>query len=175
MAPSSIQALQCLRRCSIIVAAWSGTVRVRLTIPRLPRHRHAEDADEDPQPAGFALTTGFLWWAAAVALGHGTAAVVNPTLIAQVSDLVKPRNRASGVGIYRPWRDFGYVAGGLLTGLLVDLLEFRSAIGSVAIITRVRACSHAPICRVAGRQTRLSGGRPPGRAVTYREVSVRRR
>jgi MFS family permease len=59
----------------------------------------------------FALASSFLWWAvAAVILGLGTAAVY-PTLIAQVSDLVTPRDRASGVGIYRLWRDLGYVAG----------------------------------------------------------------
>lgn len=83
----------------------------------------------------FAMATGFAWWAtAAVVLGLGTAAVY-PTLIAQVSDLVTPRDRASGVGVYRLWRDLGYVAGGLLAGLLADLLGYRAAIGSVAVIT----------------------------------------
>ncbi|MFW6201977.1 MAG: MFS transporter, partial [Gemmatimonadota bacterium] len=71
---------------------------------------------------------------AAVVLGLGTAAVY-PTLIAQVSDLVTPRDRASGVGIYRLWRDLGYVAGGLFSGLLADLLGFRAAIGLVALLT----------------------------------------
>lgn len=83
----------------------------------------------------FALTDGFGWWAlAAVVLGLGTAAVY-PTLIAQVSDLVTPRDRASSVGIYRLWRDLGYVAGGLLAGGLADLLGFRVAIGAVAALT----------------------------------------
>ena len=83
----------------------------------------------------FALESGFLWWAvAAVILGLGTAGVY-PTLIAQVSDLVLPRDRAGGVGIYRLWRDLGYVAGGLLAGILADLLGYRSAIGFVAALT----------------------------------------
>ncbi len=83
----------------------------------------------------FALASGFLWWAvAAVILGFGTAAVY-PTLIAQVSDLVTPRDRASGVGIYRLWRDLGYVAGGLLAGVLADLLGYRAAILFVAVLT----------------------------------------
>jgi MFS family permease len=87
----------------------------------------------------FALTTGFAWWsAAAVALGLGTAAVY-PTLIAQVSDLVTPRDRASGVGLYRRWRDLGYVAGGLLAGIMTDLLGYRAAIGFVALLTAVSA------------------------------------
>ncbi|MFW6079451.1 MAG: MFS transporter [Gemmatimonadota bacterium] len=85
--------------------------------------------------AAFALTDGFpAWAAAAVVLGLGTAAVY-PTLIAQVSDLVTPRDRASGVGIYRLWRDLGYVAGGLFSGLLADLLGYRVAIGLVALLT----------------------------------------
>jgi MFS family permease len=85
----------------------------------------------------FALASGFLWWAAAaVILGLGTAAVY-PTLIAQVSDLVAPRDRASGVGVYRLWRDLGYVAGGLLAGMLADLLGYRAAIGAVAVLTAI--------------------------------------
>ena len=83
----------------------------------------------------FAIADSFLWWAvAAVILGLGTAAVY-PTLIAQVSDLVAPRDRASGVGIYRLWRDLGYVAGGLLAGILADLLGYRAAIAFVAVLT----------------------------------------
>jgi MFS family permease len=83
----------------------------------------------------FALASSFLWWAvAAVTLGLGTAAVY-PTLIAQVSDLVTPKDRASGVGVYRLWRDLGYVAGGLLAGALADALGFRAAIGFVALLT----------------------------------------
>ncbi|MEX2583693.1 MAG: MFS transporter [Gemmatimonadota bacterium] len=87
--------------------------------------------------AGFAMASTFLWWAlAAVTLGLGTAAVY-PTLIAQVSDIVAPRDRASGVGIYRLWRDMGYVAGGLMAGVLADLLGYRPAIGIVAALTAV--------------------------------------
>jgi MFS family permease len=87
--------------------------------------------------AVFALSSGFVWWAvAAIILGLGTAAVY-PTLIAQVSDLVAPRDRASGVGVYRLWRDLGYVAGGLLAGVLADLLGYRAAIGTVAVLTAV--------------------------------------
>jgi len=83
----------------------------------------------------FASSTGFAWWAgAAVLLGLGTAAVY-PTLIAQVSDLVSPRDRAAGVGVYRLWRDLGYVVGALLAGLLADLLGQREAIAAVAALT----------------------------------------
>ena len=52
--------------------------------------------------------------AAAVLLGAGTALVYR-TLIAAVSDAVQPVDRAR-VGVYRFWRDFGFVAGALIAG-----------------------------------------------------------
>jgi predicted MFS family arabinose efflux permease len=39
------------------------------------------------------------------------------------------------VGLYRLWRDLGYVAGALLAGIVSDLLGFRAAIGTVAALT----------------------------------------
>ena len=53
---------------------------------------------------------------AAVLLGVGTA-MVYPTLLAAVSDTVSPRERAQAVGVYRFWRDFGFVAGALVAVL----------------------------------------------------------
>ena len=71
---------------------------------------------------------------AAVLLGLGTA-LVYPTLIAAISDEVSPVARASVVGIYRFWRDSGYVAGALLAGLAADGLGFEAAIAIVAALT----------------------------------------
>jgi MFS family permease len=72
--------------------------------------------------------------AAAALLGVGTA-LVYPTLIAAISDAVAPVARASVVGVYRFWRDLGYVAGGLLTGAVADALGFGGAIAVVAALT----------------------------------------
>jgi MFS family permease len=74
---------------------------------------------------------------AAVVLGAGTA-LVYPTLIAAISDAVSPVARAPIVGVYRFWRDMGYVAGGLLAGLAADELGYGAAIAIVATLT---ACS----------------------------------
>jgi MFS family permease len=74
--------------------------------------------------------------AAAVALGVGTA-LVYPTLIAAISDAVTPVARAPVVGVYRFWRDMGYVAGGLVAGVLADAIEFEGAIAVVAALTAV--------------------------------------
>ena len=71
---------------------------------------------------------------AAVGLGVGTA-LVYPTLIAAISDAVSPVARAPTVGVYRFWRDMGYVAGGLLAGIAADALSYSGAIAIVAALT----------------------------------------
>ena len=71
---------------------------------------------------------------AAILLGAGTA-MVYPTLIAAVSDAVEPRDRAQAVGIYRFWRDMGFVAGGLTAGIVADLAGSGGAIALVAALT----------------------------------------
>jgi MFS family permease len=71
---------------------------------------------------------------AAVLLGAGTA-MVYPTLLAAVSDAVRPRARAQAVGIYRFWRDFGFVAGALIVGFGADATSASAAIVFVAALT----------------------------------------
>jgi MFS family permease len=72
--------------------------------------------------------------AAAVGLGVGTA-LVYPTLIAAISDAVSPVARAPTVGVYRFWRDMGYVVGGLIAGFVADALGYGGAIAIVAGLT----------------------------------------
>jgi len=72
--------------------------------------------------------------AAAVFLGIGTA-MVYPTLIAAVSDTTQPRDRARVVGVYRFWRDFGFVLGALIAGVGADASSPRTAIAIVAALT----------------------------------------
>ena len=67
-------------------------------------------------------------------LGVGTA-LVYPTLIAAISDAVSPVARAPTVGVYRFWRDMGYVAGGLIAGIAADALGYGGAIAIVAALT----------------------------------------
>jgi MFS family permease len=67
----------------------------------------------------------------AVALGAGTA-LVYPTLIAAISDAVSPVARPAMVGVYRFWRDMGYVAGGLIAGVAADAIDYSGAIAIVA-------------------------------------------
>ena len=75
----------------------------------------------------FALT-------AAVLLGLGTA-LVYPALIAAVSDAVPPQGRARAIGLYRFWRDAGFVFGALIAGLAADAVGAGAAIVLVAALT----------------------------------------
>lgn len=82
--------------------------------------------------AFMAATTGFAPWAlGAVGIGIGTA-LVYPTLIAAVGDVAHPAWRATAVGVYRLWRDTGYVVGALLGGVVADLFDLRAAVAVVA-------------------------------------------
>jgi MFS family permease len=72
--------------------------------------------------------------AAAALLGLGTA-LVYPTLIAAVSDASQPRDRARVVGVYRFWRDFGFVLGALIAGIGADATSAQTAILIVALLT----------------------------------------
>ena len=72
--------------------------------------------------------------AAAGMLGLGTA-LVYPTLIAAVSDAVEPRDRAAVIGVYRFWRDAGFVVGALLVGFASDALGSGESILLVAALT----------------------------------------
>jgi MFS family permease len=84
---------------------------------------------------GIALFSGLAAWSIAlVALGFGTA-LVYPTLLAAVGDLAEPSWRGAAVGVYRLWRDFGYVAGALLAGVLSDLLGTSVAIAVIGVLT----------------------------------------
>jgi MFS family permease len=106
---------------------------------------------------GFALvlvaaTTGFAPWAVgSVLIGLGTA-LVYPTLIAAVGDVAHPAWRATAVGVYRLWRDTGYVIGALLGGVVADVFDLRTAVRVVAglsvvsgliVSTRMHETHHA--------------------------------
>ncbi|GAC1592496.1 MAG: MFS transporter [Candidatus Velthaea sp.] len=108
-----------------------------------------------------------LWLAAAIVLGAGTA-LVYPTLLAAIGDVVDPRVRASSVGVYRLWRDSGYAFGALLSGILADRLGQGSAIVVVAALTlfsgvivaiRMRE-THVPAANAALPQQPLLGASP---------------
>ncbi len=66
-------------------------------------------------------------------LGVGTA-LVYPTLLAAISDVAHPKWRATSLGVYRFWRDLGFVFGAIGIGFLADLYGFNVAIQLVAVL-----------------------------------------
>jgi MFS family permease len=95
--------------------------------------------------------------AGAVVLGAGTA-LVYPTLIAAISDAVAPVARAPMVGVYRFWRDMGYVAGGLIAGVVADALGFGGAIAVVAALTAASGLWVAFDLPAPGASSRTTAG-----------------
>lgn len=93
---------------------------------------------------------------AAILLGAGTA-LVYPTLIAAVADAVQPVERAPAVGVYRFWRDFGFVAGALISGIVADTLGSSEAIAIVGVLTALSGVWVAATAWTAG-DSRLSAG-----------------
>jgi MFS family permease len=109
--------------------------------------------------------------AAAVLLGLGTA-LVYPTLLAAVSDAVAPRDRAAAVGVYRFWRDSGFVLGAVLTGITADALGAEAAIALVAGLTALSGLfviatpwrpRSRPVAAGARRSTSPLAGKAGGR------------
>src|SRR5918994_1045250 len=81
------------------------------------------------------LFTNFYWgWIVGMSLiGIGTA-LVYPTLLAAISDLANPKWRATSLGVYRFWRDIGFVFGAIGIGYLADLFGLNIAIHLVAFL-----------------------------------------
>lgn len=77
--------------------------------------------------------TIWLWSVEAAMIGLGMA-MLYPTLGAAVADNSEAHERASLLGIYRFWRDFGYALGALLMGVAAQMTgRIESAFELVAI------------------------------------------
>ena len=80
------------------------------------------------------LTGSMLGWIIGMSLlGLGTA-LVYPTLLAAISDVAHPKWRATSLGVYRFWRDLGFVFGAIGIGYIADLVGLNSAIQLVAFL-----------------------------------------
>ncbi|HEY6588435.1 MAG TPA: MFS transporter [Nitrososphaeraceae archaeon] len=66
-------------------------------------------------------------------LGIGTA-FVYPALLAAISDIAHPQWRATSLGVYRFWRDLGFVIGALGIGFIADFFSMNIAIQTVGWI-----------------------------------------
>ncbi len=71
---------------------------------------------------------------ALAALGLGTA-MVYPTFLTLVADNTHPSQRSQSLGIFRFWRDFGYVGGAVAAGLFSDLFGAEFVLLGAGILT----------------------------------------
>lgn len=81
-----------------------------------------------------ASVQGFGAWAAGVVLLGLGGSLMYPTVIGSLSDQMEPIWRATGLGVYRFWRDMGYAVGALSSGLIADRFGMRAAVYSVAAV-----------------------------------------
>ena len=94
------------------------------------------------------------WISGMSLLGVGTA-LVYPTLLATISDVANPMWRATSLGVYRFWRDLGFVFGAIGVGFLADIFGISIAIHSVAWI----ALASGAFVLIIMRETRVTGSR----------------
>jgi MFS family permease len=52
-------------------------------------------------------------------------------LLAAINDIANPKWRATSLGVYRFWRDLGFVFGAIGIGFIADIFNLSSAIQSV--------------------------------------------
>jgi MFS family permease len=119
----------CGRKSMIVIGMWVQAAGILLVAAT-------------PTLASARAGSFFLWIIGSVLLGVGTA-LVYPTLLAAIGDMVHPAWRASAVGVYRLWRDLGYAVGALLSGAVADLFGLTWAIVVVAILTFVSGVTAA--------------------------------
>lgn len=67
-------------------------------------------------------------------LGIGTA-LVYPTFLSSIARFTHTQQRAESIGVFRLWRDLGYVFGAILSGLLADRWGIETAILFVGSLT----------------------------------------
>lgn len=78
-----------------------------------------------------AVNTFAAWFLLAIVLG-AFRALAYPTLIAAAADTGRDGQRASALGVYRFYRDGGFVAGGTIGGIVADLFGIPAAVAVAA-------------------------------------------
>lgn len=85
------------------------------------------------------VVQGFAAWLAAAAALGAFRALAYPTLLAAAVDSARDGRRATALGVYRFYRDLGFVIGGLLGGALADAFGIPAAIALAAALGLVAA------------------------------------
>ncbi|MFB6160003.1 MAG: MFS transporter [Haloferacaceae archaeon] len=83
---------------------------------------------------GMVLVEGFLAWAVISGVSGLGMALLYPNLMTVPGDAAHPTWRATGMGVYRMWRDSGYGVGAILIGLAMELLTAEAAFYATAAL-----------------------------------------
>ncbi|WP_423747314.1 MFS transporter (plasmid) [Haladaptatus sp. SPP-AMP-3] len=76
---------------------------------------------------GMTVVEGYLLWAVMAGISGVGMALLYPNLMTVPGDAAHPTWRASGMGVYRMWRDSGYAIGAILIGLTMQFVNIKAA------------------------------------------------
>jgi MFS family permease len=76
---------------------------------------------------GMTAVDGYLPWAVMAGVAGIGMALLYPNLMTVPGDAAHPTWRASGMGVYRMWRDSGYAVGAILIGLAMQFVNIEAA------------------------------------------------
>jgi len=79
------------------------------------------------------LVAGYWPWILTAGITGVGMALLYPNLITVVSDAAHPSWRATGLGVYRMWRDAGYGFGAIAIGLTADVVSIEAAFAMTAV------------------------------------------
>jgi MFS family permease len=100
-------------------------------------------------------TEGFTPWTIGVVLLGVGGSLMYPTVIGSLSDQMGSRWRATGLGVYRFWRDLGYAIGALASGAIADRFGMKSAVHVIGAV----AFASALVTALFLRETPQTGAR----------------
>ncbi|MDY6765514.1 MAG: MFS transporter [Halobacteria archaeon] len=83
---------------------------------------------------GMVLFDGYIAWISMSGVSGIGMALLYPNLMTVPSDACHPSWRASGMGVYRMWRDAGYGVGAVLIGLTMELIAVEAAFYMIGIL-----------------------------------------
>ena len=83
---------------------------------------------------GMVLVDGYLPWVVLSGVSGLGMALLYPNLMTVPGDAAHPTWRATGMGVYRMWRDSGYGVGAILIGLTMEFVSAEAAFYATALL-----------------------------------------
>ncbi len=83
---------------------------------------------------GMVAVEGYLAWAAMAGLSGVGMALLYPNLMTVPGDACHPTWRASGMGVYRMWRDAGYGVGAIVIGVAMQAANVEAAFYLIGVL-----------------------------------------